>query len=166
MAGSTDQHHTHTQKVVFFILAIHTDWGTRRIKVHMYAFCLFCCWSVFFVFVLVFLSGMSSRTRWLWSDLVHAYPQNERKVLLALLFSSLFPQPRPSWGRGRLRLYKTDGVSFFLSLSTHRGRATSLTAFLGLVWSVRDDSGCMLCLLLLRRGSRYQAHCFCAACNV
>lgn len=106
--------------------------------VHMYAFCLFCCWSVFFVFVLFFLFGMSSRERWPWSDLVHAYPQNERKVLLALLISSLFPQTSTLLGSGAASsIQDRRRLDLSFSLSTHWGRATSLPAFLGLVGTGR-----------------------------
>lgn len=169
MAGGTDQH-THKKLFSLYLLFIRIG-GPGESRYICMRFVSSVAGLSFSVLVpSSFCSGMSSRERRPWSDLVHAYPQNERKVLLALLISSLLPQPRPFCGRVRLRLYKTDGVSFFLSLFSLDPLGASNfingVSWSGLVWSGRDDSGCMLCLLLLPRGLSYQAHCFRAACNV
>lgn len=95
--GKTAGALTNTQKVVSILAAVHKDLGVRRIKVHMYAFLSFllsvsfCFPSILFFFVWHVIEGEG----WRWSDLVHAYPQNERTVLLTFLISSLFPPFHP-----------------------------------------------------------------------
>lgn len=96
--GKTAGALTNTQKVVFILAAVHKDLGVREnsgtyVCVFVFSVVGLCLFFPPFLFVWHVIEG----ERWPWSDLFHAYPQNERTVLLTFLISSLFSPLQP-WG--------------------------------------------------------------------
>lgn len=94
-------------------------------------------WSPSYSFVWHVIEGEG----WPWSDLVHAYPQNERTVLFAFLTTSLFPPFHTLGGEGGFVYTRLMGVLFFLLSLPIRAEQLHYRRF----WSGLDGTtqGCM-----------------------
>lgn len=134
----TDQH---TKSGFLYLLFIRTR-GPEKQGTYVCVLCFLLLVTVCFVSSFFFVWHVIEGEGWPWSDLVHAYPQNERTVLFAFLISSLFSPPPPftRWESRGLSSTQDQWVSCLFFVSSHKDRATSFPAFL-VSRAGRDNSG-------------------------